>query len=60
VERTLRHAIVGSPETVRRGLEAFIAQTNADEIIVTAHIYDHSARLRSYEIVSSIFAAVGV
>jgi alkanesulfonate monooxygenase SsuD/methylene tetrahydromethanopterin reductase-like flavin-dependent oxidoreductase (luciferase family) len=54
VERTLRHAIVGGPETVRRGLEAFIARTHADEIIVTAHIYDHVARLRSYEIVSEV------
>jgi luciferase family oxidoreductase group 1 len=54
VERTLRHAIVGGPETVRRGLDAFIAQTHADEVIVTAHIYQHLARLRSYEIVSEI------
>jgi alkanesulfonate monooxygenase SsuD/methylene tetrahydromethanopterin reductase-like flavin-dependent oxidoreductase (luciferase family) len=54
VERTLRHAIVGGPETVRRGLEAFVGQTNADEIMVTAHIYDHAARLRSFEIVSEI------
>jgi luciferase family oxidoreductase group 1 len=54
VERTLRHAIVGSPETVRRRLDAFIAQTRADEVIVTSHIYDHAARLRSYEIVSEV------
>jgi luciferase family oxidoreductase group 1 len=54
VERTLRHAIVGGPETVRRGLEAFAARTNADEIMITAHIYDHAARLRSFEIVHEI------
>jgi luciferase family oxidoreductase group 1 len=54
VERTLRHAIVGGPETVRRRLDAFIAQTHADEVMVTAHIYDHVARLRSYEIVSEV------
>ncbi len=54
VERTLRNAIVGGPETVRRGLDAFIAQTHADEIMVTAHIFDHTARLRSYEIVSAV------
>jgi luciferase family oxidoreductase group 1 len=54
VERTLRHAIVGSPETVRRRLDAFIAQTRADEVIVTSHIHDHLARLRSYEIVSEV------
>jgi luciferase family oxidoreductase group 1 len=62
VDRTLRHAIVGSPDTVQRGLDAFIAQTNADELMITSHIYDHAARLRSYEILSEIGArsSVGV
>lgn len=54
VERTLRQAIIGGPETVRRGLDAFIAQTNADELMITSHIYDHAARLRSYEIVTEV------
>jgi luciferase family oxidoreductase group 1 len=54
VQRTLRHAIVGGPDTVRRGLDAFIASTNADELMITSHIYDHRARLRSYEIVAEI------
>jgi luciferase family oxidoreductase group 1 len=57
VERTLRHAIVGGPESVRRGLEAFIASTNADELMITSHIHDHDARLRSYEIVAETVAA---
>jgi luciferase family oxidoreductase group 1 len=60
VERTLRHAIVGSPDTVQRGLDAFIAQTNADELMITSHIYDHGARLRSYEIVAEIGARSSV
>ena len=58
VERTLRHAIIGGPDTVRRGLEAFIAQTNADELMVTTHVHDHAARVRSYEIVAEIGALV--
>ncbi|HTH75725.1 MAG TPA: LLM class flavin-dependent oxidoreductase, partial [Trinickia sp.] len=41
---------VGSPETVRAGLESIIAQTQADELILTAQIHDHAARLRSFEI----------
>jgi luciferase family oxidoreductase group 1 len=53
VAHTLREAIVGGPETVRSGLERFIAETGADEIVVTANIYDHNARLRSYEIVAA-------
>ena len=43
-------SVVGSPETVRRGLQAFMEQTGADEVIVANQIFDHSARLRSYEI----------
>jgi alkanesulfonate monooxygenase SsuD/methylene tetrahydromethanopterin reductase-like flavin-dependent oxidoreductase (luciferase family) len=54
LEHTLAHAVVGSPATVRQRLEAFIAQTNADELIVTAQIFDHVARLRSFEIVAEV------
>ncbi len=45
---------VGSPETVRRGLEAFASRTRADELMVVSHIYDHAARLRSFEITAEI------
>jgi alkanesulfonate monooxygenase SsuD/methylene tetrahydromethanopterin reductase-like flavin-dependent oxidoreductase (luciferase family) len=50
----LSRAIVGSPATVRAKLEAFIAETAADEIMMTSQIFDHAARLRSYEIVAGI------
>jgi luciferase family oxidoreductase group 1 len=43
-------AIVGGPETVRRRLRDFIATTGADEIIIASQLFDHAARLRSYEI----------
>ena len=52
--RMLEYSIVGSPETVRRGLESFVALTNADELMVVSSLYDHSARVRSYEIVAEI------
>jgi len=45
-------AIVGGPETVRRGLEDFATRTAADELMVTANIYDHAKRKRSFEIVA--------
>jgi luciferase family oxidoreductase group 1 len=54
VERFLREAIVGSPTTVQRGLEAFIEKTGVDEVIITAQLYDHAARVHSYEIVAEI------
>ncbi|MCG6121517.1 MAG: LLM class flavin-dependent oxidoreductase [Microvirga sp.] len=46
--------VVGSPDTVRAGLDAFIARTGADELMVTAQIFDHGARRRSYEILAEI------
>jgi luciferase family oxidoreductase group 1 len=47
-------AQVGSPHTVKAGLEAFIAKHQPDELMVTGQIYDHAARLRSYEILSEL------
>jgi luciferase family oxidoreductase group 1 len=52
--QTLAVSAVGSPETVTRGLQNFIDVTNPDELIITAHIYDHQARLRSFEIVAEL------
>jgi len=53
---TLLCSVVGSPETVQRGLLNFLEVTRPDEIITTAHIYDHAARLRSFELLSQIRA----
>ena len=50
LEGILACAAVGSPDTVRHRLEGLIARTQADELILTSQIYDHSARLRSFEI----------
>lgn len=54
LQNQLGSSIVGSPETVSNKLKKFIEATEADEIMVAAHIFDHKARLRSYEIVSSL------
>jgi luciferase family oxidoreductase group 1 len=50
--RMLRCAFVGAKDTVRTRLAAFIGETQADEVIVGAMIYDHGARVRSYEILA--------
>ena len=50
----LRMAVVGSPETVRNGIRSFMEATKVDEIIFTGQIYDHRARLRSFEIVAGV------
>ncbi|MFO7483102.1 LLM class flavin-dependent oxidoreductase [Oceanibaculum nanhaiense] len=54
VGRMLACSFVGSAATVRAGLERFIADTGADELIVASAIYDHKKRLRSYEILAGI------
>jgi len=46
----LRCSVVGSPQTVRQGLAAFIADTGVDELMITGPIFDHDKRLRSFEI----------
>ena len=50
VSAMLKYAFVGSPQTVRRGLEEFVERTGVDELMVVSAIYDHGARLRSYEL----------
>jgi luciferase family oxidoreductase group 1 len=52
--RMLKYSIVGSPETVRKQLESFVDLTRADELMVVCSLYDHTARIRSYEIVAEI------
>ncbi|WP_158752047.1 LLM class flavin-dependent oxidoreductase [Acidobacterium sp. S8] len=54
VESKRAAAIVGGPETVRRELELFLDETQANELIITSNPYDHSARRRSYEIIAGI------
>ncbi len=50
VEQRTRVSAVGSIDTVRERLTKILVATEADELILTAHIFDHAARLRSYEL----------
>jgi luciferase family oxidoreductase group 1 len=52
LDQALSCAIVGSPATVRGGLEAFVRRTGADELMITAQIFDHKARLKSFDILA--------
>ncbi|MGZ4111933.1 MAG: LLM class flavin-dependent oxidoreductase, partial [Tumebacillaceae bacterium] len=54
LEARLDTAVIGKPETVKEQLQNFLDATQADEMIVNSMIYDHQARLRSYEIVSQV------
>jgi luciferase family oxidoreductase group 1 len=53
--QALAAAVIGSPDKVRAGVDAFIARTTADELIVTAQIHDHAARVRSYELLADLY-----
>jgi luciferase family oxidoreductase group 1 len=50
LDQVLSCSAIGSPQTVARQLESFIASTGADELMITTQIFDHEARKRSYEI----------
>ncbi len=54
VERALKYAFVGTPETVERGLRGFLDLTQPDELMISAHLFDQPARLRSLEIAAAI------
>jgi len=54
VSAMLSRSYVGSADTVRRGLEELLVETEADELIVATAIHDHAARVRSYEILAGV------
>lgn len=54
LDHVLSCSAVGSKDTVRRELESFVKDTGADELIVTAMIHDHAARLRSFELAAQV------
>ncbi|MDB5953424.1 LLM class flavin-dependent oxidoreductase [Ramlibacter sp.] len=54
LDEVLSCTAIGSPDTVRRSLRAFIARTGADELMITCQMFDHTARLRSYEIAAEV------
>jgi alkanesulfonate monooxygenase SsuD/methylene tetrahydromethanopterin reductase-like flavin-dependent oxidoreductase (luciferase family) len=54
VDRMTAISLVGSPQTARQQLAALIELTHADEIICTAQLFDHTARVRSFELVAEV------
>lgn len=56
IAEKLDSTIVGTKETVKTRLEQFLADTDADEMIINSQIFDHKARLRSYEIIAELMS----
>jgi luciferase family oxidoreductase group 1 len=52
LRQVLTCSAIGEPATVKATIEAFVERTGADELMITSQIYDHKARIRSYEIVA--------
>jgi luciferase family oxidoreductase group 1 len=57
IDQVLSCSAIGARDTVAAQLQAFIARTGADELMITSQVFDHAARLRSYEITAGIHAA---
>lgn len=58
VRSKLKVAMIGGPETLRRNLRDFRTRTGVDEVILTGDVYDHSARLRSFEIAAQVICGI--
>lgn len=52
LQQRIGSSIVGSPSTIKEKINRFMEETEADEMIITTSVYDHDARLHSYEIVA--------
>ncbi len=60
IEKMMYYSFIGSKETIAEGLKTFVEETQVNEIIVIANIYDQEARLKSYKLVSEVFDAIEV
>ena len=58
VAQMLGGAVIGGPDTVRAGMEAFVGRTQADELMIVSDVFDPAKRLRSFEIIAEM-AAIG-
>lgn len=56
--RMLARSVIGSPDTVRAGLDDLITETGADELIIVSDVYDHAARLRSIDYIAKAMQVV--
>lgn len=59
IHKAMRHSFVGSPGTVGKSLGEFIARYQPDEVIITSQIFDHAARMKSFELLSRMYPPAG-
>jgi alkanesulfonate monooxygenase SsuD/methylene tetrahydromethanopterin reductase-like flavin-dependent oxidoreductase (luciferase family) len=51
--KKLARSIIGSPETVRSGIDALVTETDANELMIVSDVYDHASRLCSLELIAT-------
>ena len=51
--KMLARSIIGSPPVIRAGIDALVAETGADELMIVSDVYEHAARLRSFELIAA-------
>jgi len=57
VDQALGCSVIGAPEAVQRGVQAFVERYRPDELMLTANVFDHVARLRSFEMAAGVLQA---
>ena len=55
VLQMMKYTFIGSPATIKKGLQSFLDDTQVDEIMVASYVYDNDARVHSYELVGELF-----
>jgi luciferase family oxidoreductase group 1 len=58
VDRALACAVIGAPDTVGHGIAEFVSRYRPDELMLTANVFDHDARLRSFELAAAVLREV--
>ena len=56
VQQMLKYAFIGGPEKIEQEMQAFIAKTQVDEVMATSHIFEHEARLHSYQVFAEVLS----
>jgi luciferase family oxidoreductase group 1 len=56
-QQWLARSVVGAPDTIRAGVAALVAETGADELMIVSDVFDHRARLRSFELIAGALGA---
>jgi len=55
VLQMMKYTFIGSPATIKKGLQSFLDDTQVDEIMVASYVYDNDAKIHSYELIGEFF-----